>query len=144
MEFPKRWMLATDGSKYANLSVEYAAQLYKQMDPKPDVLIINVIPEPGKSTGDDNSVEVLQEKERGKQILREAVQRFVDANGSAETVRTMVAMGEPREVIIKIAEGNKTDHIIMGGADFRWTDVISGGVSNYVLHHAKCVVTLIK
>ncbi|MFU8859926.1 MAG: universal stress protein [Cyclonatronaceae bacterium] len=144
MELPKRWMLATDGSKYANLSVEYAAQLYKFMDPKPDVLIINVIPEPGKSAGKETDIAVIKEKERGKQILREAVQRFIDASGSAETVRTMVAMGESREVIVKIAEGNKTDHIIMGGADFRWTDVISGGVSNYVLHHAKCLVTLIK
>jgi nucleotide-binding universal stress UspA family protein len=144
MELPKRWMLATDGSKYANLSVEYAAKLYNFMVPKPDVLIINVIPEPGKSSGQSKDIAVIKEKERGKQILREAVQRFIDTSGSAETVRTMVAIGEPREVIVKIAEGNKTDHIIMGGADFRWTDVISGGVSNYVLHHTKCVVTLIK
>lgn len=144
MELPKRWMLATDGSKYANLSVDYAAKLYKFMDPKPDVLIINVIPEPGKTPGDSKDLAVIKEKERGKQILREAVQRFIDTSGKADTVRTMVAMGEAREIIVKIAEGNKTDHIIMGGADFRWTDVISGGVSNYVLHHSKCVVTVIK
>jgi hypothetical protein len=43
---PQRWLIATDGSKYATMSVEYAANLYKQLEPKPQVMIITVIPDP--------------------------------------------------------------------------------------------------
>lgn len=146
MELPTRWLIATDGSKYANLSVEYAAELYKFIDPKPNVLIIHVIPDPTDSQSRNPLTALTKEKERGKQILREAKERFEEAAGESETVSTMVAIGEPRQVIVEIAKGNQTDHIIMGGSDYRWkiTDLLSGGVSNYILHHMQCVITVIK
>lgn len=146
MQFPSRWLIATDGSKYANLSVEYAAEMYRFVKPKPNVLIIHVIPDPTDSQSRNPLTALTKEKERGKQILREAKERFVAAAGEAETVSTMVAIGEPRQVIVEIAKGNHTDHIIMGGSDYRWriTDLLSGGVSNYILHHMQCVITVIK
>lgn len=32
MELPQNWLIATDGSKYATMSVRYAAKLYKFQD----------------------------------------------------------------------------------------------------------------
>ncbi len=146
MELPSRWLIATDGSKYANLSVEYAAQMYSFIKPKPNVMIIHVIPDPMDTQSRNPLTALTKEKERGKQILREAKERFIATAGEAETVSTMVAIGEPRQVIVEIAKGNQTDHIIMGGSDYRWriTDLLSGGVSNYILHHMQCVITVIK
>lgn len=146
MELPRRWLIATDGSKYANLSVDYAAELYKFIKPRPNVLIIHVIPDPTDSQSRNPLTALTKEKERGKQILREAKERFHAAAGESDSVQTMVAIGEPRQVIVEIAKGNQTDHIIMGGSDYRWriTDLLSGGVSNYILHHMQCVITVIK
>ena len=120
--------------------------MFKFLEPKPNVLIIHVIPDPYDTQSRNPLTALTKEKERGKQILREAKERFIAAAGEAETVSTMVAIGEPRQVIVEIAKGNQTDHIIMGGSDYRWkiTDLLSGGVSNYILHHMQCVITVIK
>ena len=146
MELPKRWLIATDGSKYAEMSVDYAAGLYGAIRPKPEVTLLHVIPDPTDSQSRNPMTALSKEKEHGKQLLKAAKDKFVQAAGKADTVHTMVAIGEPRQVIVEIAKGNKTDHIIMGGSDYRWriTDLLSGGVSNYILHHLQCVITVIK
>ena len=71
---------------------------------------------------------------------------FLDLAGSDETVSTMVGIGEPRQIIVETVKANKIDHLIMGGADYQWriTDLLSGGVTNYIIEHVSCVITLIK
>ncbi len=139
---PQRWLLATDGSKYATMSVQYAARIYKLMDPKPNVLIMTVIPDPRDRREKDNE----QSKDKSKQVLREAKEFFVMEAGEADSVSTFVAIGEPRDVIVETARKANIDHLIMGGGDYQWriTDLLSGGVTNYILHHLNCVITIIK
>jgi nucleotide-binding universal stress UspA family protein len=139
---PQRWLLATDGSKYATQSVQYAARLYKFIDPKPSVLIMTVIPDPRNRRDKDNE----QSKDKSKHVLREAKAFFEAEAGIADTVSTFVAIGEPREVIVETAKKAEIDHLIMGGGDYQWkiTDLLSGGVTNYILHHLNCVITIIK
>ncbi len=140
MSLPERWMIATDGSTYASQAVDYAAKLYRQLDPKPEVLLLTVIPDPRQKKPDPVA------NERSKTVLREAKERFLREAGSADTVSTLVAIGEPREVIVDAARKNGIGHVIMGGADYQWriTDLLSGGVTNYILHHLNCVITMIK
>ncbi len=139
---PQRWLLATDGSKYATLSVQYAARLYKILDPKPTVLIMTVIPDPRNRRDKD----IEQSKDRSKHVLREAKAFFESEAGDSDTVSTFVAIGEPREVIVETAKKANIDHLIMGGGDYQWkiTDLLSGGVTNYILHHLNCVITIIR
>lgn len=139
---PQRWLLATDGSKYATQSVQYAARLYKFLDPKPSVLIMTVIPDPRNRREKDNE----QSKDKSKHVLREAKAFFEAEAGEAVTVSTFVAIGEPREVIVETAKKADIDHLIMGGGDYQWkiTDLLSGGVTNYIMHHLNCVITIIK
>jgi nucleotide-binding universal stress UspA family protein len=142
MSLPQRWLLATDGSKYATQSVQYAARLYKFLDPKPSVLIMTVIPDPRNRREKDNE----QSKDKSKLVLREAKAFFEAEAGDSDTVTTFVAIGEPREVIVETAKKANIDHLIMGGGDYQWkiTDLLSGGVTNYILHHLNCVITIIK
>lgn len=144
MELPGNWLIATDGSKYATMSVSYAAKLYKFLDPKPNVMILNVVPDPRAAR--DVSGLSSKQQDGSTQVLRDAREQFLKEAGSAETVSTMVAIGEPRQVIVEIVKSNNVDHLIMGGADYQWriTDLLSGGVSNYILHHLNCVITIIK
>ncbi|MCH8495402.1 MAG: universal stress protein [Balneolales bacterium] len=145
MKLPQNWLIATDGSKYATMSVQYAAQLYKFLDPKPNVMLLNVISDPRNvSKSVDNAHEST--KSEGKRVLSEARAFFLKEAGSADTVSTMVAIGEPRQVIVEIVKANEIDHLIMGGSDYQWkiTDLLSGGVTNYIMHHLNCVITVIK
>ena len=146
MKLPNQWLLPTDGSKYAVMATEYASKLYAQLDPKPNVVILHVISDPTGSQSRDPLNAKSEEKEKGRQLLTEAKQMFIDNSGIADTVTTMMAIGEPRKTIIEIAKSNQTDHLIMGGSDYRWriSDLLSGGVSNYVLHHLNCLITFIK
>jgi len=140
MSLPQRWLIATDGSKFATMSVQYAAKLYKHLDPKPQVTIMMVIPDPRKHGGGEAP------NDRGKLVLREAMDQFRLEAGDTETVSTYVGIGEPREVIVETVRRGGIDHLIMGGGDYQWriTDLLSGGVTNYILHHLHCVITIIK
>lgn len=140
MSLPQKWLIATDGSKFATLSVQYAAKLYKQLDPKPQVTLMTVIADPRKRTGGEAP------NDRSKLVLREAMEQFRLEAGDTETVTTYVAIGEPREVIVETAKRGGIDHLIMGGGDYQWkiSDLLSGGVTNYILHHLNCVITIIK
>jgi nucleotide-binding universal stress UspA family protein len=145
MEIPANWLIATDGSEYATMSVQFAAKLYKFLEPKPNVMLLTVIADP-RAVRNDTTKLTDEQREKSKQVLREAREHFLAEAGSAETVSTMVAIGEPRQVIVEIAKSNNIDHLIMGGSDYQWkiTDLLSGGVTNYILHHLNCVITVIK
>ncbi len=144
-EIPANWLIATDGSKYATMSVQFAAKLYKFLEPKPNVMLLNVISDP-RGIKKEVAKAADTEKDRAKRVLRDAREYFLQEAGSAETVSTMVAIGEPRQVIVEVAKANEVDHLIMGGSDYQWkiTDLLSGGVTNYILHHLNCVITVIK
>jgi nucleotide-binding universal stress UspA family protein len=145
MEIPANWLIATDGSRYANMSVEFAAKLYRFLEPKPNVMLLTVVADPRNVRRDVQKLTDTQ-RDDSKRILREARDLFFREAGSADTVQTMVAIGEPRQVIVEIAKANQIDHVIMGGSDYQWkiTDLLSGGVTNYILHHLNCVITVIK
>jgi len=146
MKFPKQWLLATDGSKYANMAVEYAAQLYANLMVKPNIVLLHVIPDPTGAQNRDPINAKKKEKDRGRLVLNEAKEKFKEEAGTTENISTLMVIGDPRKTIVEIAKSNKTDHLIMGGSDYRWkiSDLLSGGVSNYVLHHLNCLITFIK
>lgn len=145
MDLPGKWLIATDGSTYATMSVQYAAKLYGQLDPKPEVMLLNVLPDP-RAKGKELDREAEAKRQQAKIVLADARDYFVREAGTAETVSTMVAFGEPRSVIVEVAKSREIDHLIMGGSDYQWkiTDLLSGGVTNYILHHLNCVITIIK
>jgi nucleotide-binding universal stress UspA family protein len=145
LELPENWLIATDGSTYASMSVQYAAKLYRFYEPKPNVLLLNVIRDP-RTTSMDESSASAKDREKAKVVLAEARELFAESAGTAETVSTMVAIGEPRHVIVEVSRIRKIDHVIMGGSDYQWkiTDLLSGGVTNYIMHHLNCVITIIK
>jgi len=145
MEMPQNWLIATDGSKYATMSVRYAAKLYKFLDPKPNVMLLNVISDPRTIRRDSIEISAAV-REQSKKVLVEARSFFLEEAGSDDTISTMVAIGEPRQIIVQVVKSNQIDHLIMGGADYQWriTDLLSGGVTNYILHHVNCVITVIK
>ncbi|MDI6401592.1 universal stress protein [Balneolaceae bacterium ANBcel3] len=142
MELPKTWMIATDGSQYADLSSRYASQLYKALPVKPDVWIVNVVSDPMNVGADGLEMEISQ----ATKLLGKVAALFGEDGMADQNVRILVEVGNPRKKLVELLNKLKVDHLFMGGADFssNAVDISSGGITNYMLHHLNGMVTIIK
>lgn len=129
----KKWVIATNGTKYASAAVKYAAELFKDLRVDPEVYILVV-------AVDD---EALTE---AKAIMEMAKFMFEDVAGKEGPLTTMVETGEPGKVIVEQMKKLNADHLFIGGADFKWdiNDDKPGGISNYIIDKISGGVTLIK
>ncbi|MEX0719695.1 MAG: universal stress protein [Balneolaceae bacterium] len=129
----KKWLIATNGTKYASAAVKYAAELYKDLRFEPEVCILVV------------AVDEEAETE-AKAIMEMAKYMFEDEIGKEVNLTTLVAIGEPGKVIVEQMASQKSNHLFIGGADFKWdiNDKDSGGISNYIIHNLTGGVTVIK
>ena len=60
-------------------------------------------------------------------------------------VKTILEKGPARTVIVSKVDSEECDLVVVGSRGLgNVTSLIIGSVSNYVLHHAKCPVLLIK
>lgn len=129
----KKWVIATNGTKYASAAVKYAAELYRDLRFEPEVYILVV-------AIDDDSVN------EAKAIMEMAKYSFEDIAGKEGPLTTLVETGEPGRVIVEQLNKLKADHLFIGGADFKWdiNDDKPGGISNYIIENMSGGVTLIK
>jgi len=143
-------ILATDGSDSALAAVDFLARFPFPQDS--EVTVVTVI-DPSLFHADD--MERLEEGERAaiaatEGSLRHEAQQLLES----ESVRlreagwsgtTEVRFGAPAHEIVKAAEENGADLIVLGS---RGTGVIKrflmGGVSHHVLHYAPCSVLLVR
>lgn len=129
----KKWVIATNGTKYASAAVKYAAELFRDLRVDPEVYILVV-------AVDD---EALNE---AKGIIELAKYTFEDIAGKEGPLTTMVEIGEPGKIIVEQMKKLQADHLFIGGADFKWdiNEEGPGGISNYIIEHISGGVTLIK
>jgi|GEM_PF-495980 nucleotide-binding universal stress UspA family protein len=129
----KKWVIATNGTKYASEAVKYAAELYRDLRIEPDIYILVV-------AVDDEALSEAQA------ITEMAKYSFEDIAGKEGSLSTMVEIGEPGKVIVEQCRKLNAEHLFIGGADFKW-DVNEdgpGGISNYIIEHISGGITLIK
>lgn len=129
----KKWLIATNGTRYASEAVKYAAELYKNLRFEPEVCILVV------AMNDEAQSEA-------KAIIELAKFMFEDVAGKEGSLTTKIDIGEPGKVIVEQMKEQKADHLFIGAADFKWdvNDETAGGISNYIIHHVSGKVTLIK
>lgn len=133
MSFPNKWLIATNGSIYASEAVKHAGLLSSELSNKPEVTILVV-------ANDEESEEVaLGIVEMAKFLFEEEGRKSVEP-------KLEVRIGAPGEVIVNTAKELGCDHILIGGADFKWdiNDGTPGGVSNYIIAHFDGVITVVK
>lgn len=133
MSFPSNWLIATNGSKYASEAVKHAGLLSSVLNGKPQVTILVVATE--KKTEDI-----------ALGIVEMAKYLFEEEGGKQVEPRLEVRIGEPGRMIVETAEELECDHILIGGADFKWdiNDKAPGGVSNYIIANFDGVITVVK
>ena len=133
MRFPSNWLIATSGGKYASEAVKHAGMLSSLLKDKPTVTILVV-------------AEDKENEDKAKGIVEMANYLFERNSGPGMDPELMVEIGEPGITIIETAEELECDHILIGGADFKWdiNDGTPGGVSNYIIENFNGVITVVK
>lgn len=136
----KTILVAFDGSdqsrKAFDLGLEIAAKFRARL------LIMGIVrlPEPAIS------VEIDAMLDRGKSHFAEEFSQLAEqAEQTGVKLETHVAVGHPAEQILRYAEDNHSDLIVMGRRGMtRATRWILGSVSERVMRYAHCPVTVVK
>jgi nucleotide-binding universal stress UspA family protein len=143
--FPTRILLATDGSKEAQLAATTAADLAQRANS--ELHVVTVGPDyplyelPEHPAGFED---VLRENRReAKEVLEQQVKRIEESGGAVK--ETHLREGRADEEIVIVAEELGAGLIVMGsrgrGGIRR---ALLGSVSDAVVRHAHCPVTIVR
>lgn len=85
-------------------------------------------------------------EKRTQKLMETAINAAAEkARKAGITVNTEISHGIPGDAIVKYADKEGIDLIVMGSNNRRGVDrVVLGSVSNFVLHQAHCPVLIIK
>lgn len=136
-------LLPVDGSDHSKKAIEYVKSLAEKYHSK--VVIINVVElpiliDPYQIHG--NIYDDLERslKEQAKSILENTKNEL-----SGLEVETKALEGNAELIITNMANENDFDLIVMSNRGLTaFKGFLLGSVSNYVVHHAKCPVFMIK
>jgi len=138
-------LLATDGSDHALASAQVAATLAKKFSA--DLLVVTIFALPTSVrpfppiVGLDLDVDKAA-IERGQEDILTRTGRVLDAQKVSYT--PWMEIGHPAATIIRVAEEEKCDLIVLGsrglGGVMRF---LLGSVSDAVVHHAHCPVLIV-
>lgn len=131
----RKILVPVDGSEYADKAAEKAAELAKAYGAR--VTLINVTQPFSMLLGFKTSEEMLEEaKETAKKSSAALKGVKVEARG---------AVGDPAEEIVKLAEEEKFDLIVMGSKGLTESKrFLVGSVTQKVVEHSPCSVLVVK
>ncbi|OPY58088.1 MAG: Universal stress protein [Pelotomaculum sp. PtaU1.Bin035] len=95
------------------------------------------------------SIDILKDlEEKNRQYFMDILKESEDKVGKEGIpVKSVILNESPGEAIVSYANKEKFDLIVMGSANRGTVERVLlglGSVSNYVLHHAKCSILIIK
>jgi nucleotide-binding universal stress UspA family protein len=136
----KTILVAFDGSEQSQKAFDLGLEIATKFNAKLLVMGIVRLPEPAIS------VEIDAMLDRGKTHFAE---EFAQLGEKAKELNvqfdTVVEVGHPAEHILRYAEDNHADMIVMGRRGLnRATRFILGSVSERVMRYAHCPVTVVK
>ena len=139
-----KFLICTDGSKYGDKTVTYAAEFSKNY--KADLTILYVvevlyqIPEEGISR--DPAYET--KKAEAEAIVSRARKLAEDINKNT-TFNERIAWGSIASEIVRIAEDEEFDGIIIGTKGLKGMKrMLLGSVADNVVRHAHCPVAIVR
>ena len=135
-----RIVVGTDGSETAGEAVRQAAELARALGS--ELVIVHGVKVHAALAGMHSGVppDIEGAREEGEEILRGAA----GAVGSDVRVRTVVREGDPGDAIIKQAEEDGADLIVVGNRGMRGAKrFVLGSVPNHISHHAPCNVLIV-
>jgi nucleotide-binding universal stress UspA family protein len=144
----KNVLVCTDGSESSVHAAKAAAEIASRFDS--EVTLLNVMnPAPlvtpnmmGVEAAPDAAL-IYRYTEEAQRAALEKTAHVFDSAGITVTARA--EMGQPVDMIIKIAEQSSADLIVMGSRGMGgFSRLLLGSVSDGVLHHAHCPVLIVR
>ena len=141
--FPTKILLATDGSKEAQLAATTAADLANSTGSELHVVHVGELPfvyHPERHA----YPAVYEEHEKESQQLLETQMERIKRSG-ATVAQTHLRMGRADEEIVELAQSIGAGLIVVGSRGHgRIKRALVGSVSESVIRHAHCPVTLVR
>ncbi|AWP25264.1 MULTISPECIES: universal stress protein [Paenibacillus] len=140
----RKILVASDGSKHAHHAAEKALELAKQLGNEVTVTLCHIVSKPisrGQLIQSNFNVRSLLESEAHEALIRtELLFKKEDV-----PFELHVAMGEPAEEIIKKANLESYDLVIVGSRGLnKIKELVMGSVSREVAHAVWCPVLIVK
>jgi nucleotide-binding universal stress UspA family protein len=138
--FPATILLATDGSREAQLAAATAADLAKSTDSELHVVHVGqFVPTLLAQT----EVEPAQLEREAQHLLDEQVRRVEETGGTVKEAH--LRLGRADEEIVDLAHDMGAGFIVMGSRGRgRMRRALMGSVSESVVRHAHCPVTIVR
>jgi nucleotide-binding universal stress UspA family protein len=138
--FPTRVLLATDGSREAELAATTAADLANSTNSELHLVHVGeFLPTVLAQT----EVQPAELEREARELLDEQVQRIEGAGGTVKEAH--LRLGRADEEILELAEDIGAGLIVMGSRGRgRLRRALMGSVSDSVVRHAHCPVTIVR
>lgn len=131
-------MIGTDGSERAERAVDRAGEIAKSLN-----AAVHVVSAYGKNPEGLLTGTVPEEKEdrtRARHSVERAQRRLARIGVESET---HVWPGEPAEALVRIADEQGAQMIVIGNRGMAGARRVLGSVPNTVSHHAACDVLIV-
>jgi nucleotide-binding universal stress UspA family protein len=138
--FPTKILLATDASREASLAATTAVDLAKSTNSELHVVHVGEFVPTILAATEEEPVQLERE---AQQLLDEQVRRIEQAGGAVKEAH--LKLGRADEEILEVAEEIGAGLIVMGSRGRgRITRALMGSVSDSVVRHAPCPVTIVR
>jgi nucleotide-binding universal stress UspA family protein len=137
----KKLLLAYDGSDPAKQALEFAVDLVRHY--QCEFHILSVVHPPDYGTEGETEAVIERSREHSRALLEGVKTQLSSELAIPVVFETLI--GHPAEQIIRYAERNEVDHIVVGhrGNSLfeRW---LVGSVARRVIAYAHCAVTVVR
>jgi nucleotide-binding universal stress UspA family protein len=141
--FPTRILVATDGSREAQLALTTAADLAKSTDSELHVVHVGELPIIYHPERHAYRAGYEEHEKEAQQLLEAQVDR-IEGVGTTEA-QAHLRMGRADEEIVELAQSIDAGLIVMGSRGHgRLRRALVGSVSESVVRHAHCPVTIVR
>jgi nucleotide-binding universal stress UspA family protein len=141
--FPTTILLATDGSREAQLAAATAADLARRTDSGLHLIHVGEMPVVYHPERHGYRAEYEEHEREAQQLLEAQVERLKGAG--ATVVQAHLRMGRADEEIVDLAQSIGAGMIVMGSRGRgRIRRALMGSVSDSVVRHAHCPVTIVR
>jgi nucleotide-binding universal stress UspA family protein len=138
--FPTTILLATDGSREAQLAAATAADLARRTDSELHLIHVGELRPTFLA---QTELEPAQLERQARELLDEQVRRVEEAGGTVEEGH--LRLGRADEEIVDLAQSIGAGMIVMGSRGRgRIRRALMGSVADSVVRHAHCPVTIVR
>jgi nucleotide-binding universal stress UspA family protein len=142
--FPTRILVATDGSREAALAVTTAADLAKSTDSELHLVHVGEMPLVYHPERHAYRAQYEEHEREAQQWLEAQLERIEGADATL-LAQAHLRMGRADEEIVELAHSIEAGLIVMGSrGQGRLRRALLGSVSESVIRHAHCPVTIVR